>query len=365
VGGDPRQFGLPLQEFHRLNEERAALWPHAMLATATHDTKRGEDARARLNVLSELASAWSERAARWAELNRGRVGELDGRRAPSRNVEYLMYQTLLGVWPAEWTGRRPEPGEALERFKDRLRGYIVKALREAKEVSSWARPNEAFETACVDFLTALVEPAQAADFLDDFLPFQATVARFGMLNSLAQVAIKLTCPGVPDLYQGCEHWDLSLVDPDNRRPVDFAARSAGLNGADNDWPDLLERWPSGKVKLALTHRLLRLRREMPEIFTSGTYAALDAGGACADHVIAYERRQGLRRVAVVTGRCLAKLCDGNADAYAASRWQDGWVKVSGAALADALSGRTLQPRDGKLALSELFRSLPVAVLVAR
>src|SRR5262249_49452619 len=141
--------------------------------------------------------------------------------------------------------------------------------------------------------------------------------------------IKLTCPGVPDLYQGCEHWDLSLVDPDNRRPVDFTARGAGLNGADNDWPDLLERWPTGQVKLALTHRLLRLRQEMPEIFTSGTYAPLDAGGACTGHVIAYERRRGMRRIAVVTGRCLAKLCEGDPDAYAASRWQDGWVKVPG------------------------------------
>jgi len=365
VGGDPKQFGLPIGEFHRLNEARARDWPHAMLASATHDTKRGEDARVRINVLSEIPQAWSAHVARWVEINRDLAGEIDGRRAPSRNDEYLMYQTLLGVWPAEWTGRRPDSGAALDGFKERLRGYMTKALREAKAASSWARPNEPFEQACFDFLAALVDPARSAAFLDDFLPFQAIVARFGMLNSLAQVAIKLTCPGVPDLYQGCEKWDLSLVDPDNRRPVDFADRRKGLNGADNDWPALLELWPDGKVKLTLTHRLLRLRQEMPDLFTSGSYAPLMAGGRYADHVIGYERAHRGCRLAVIIGRFFAKLSDGNPDAYAPVRWQDSWVSLADGERTDVLSGRGLRVENGRLGLAETFRSLPVAMLLAR
>ncbi|HEX2113218.1 MAG TPA: malto-oligosyltrehalose synthase [Alphaproteobacteria bacterium] len=364
VGGDPKQFGLSVAAFHRLNEARVRDWPHAMLASATHDTKRGEDARARIDVLSELAPAWGARVERWVEINRARASEVDGRRAPSRNDEYLMYQTLLGVWPAEWTGRRPEPGEALERFKDRLRGYLVKALREAKMASSWARPNEPLEEACVAFLTTLVDPAQAPDFLDDFLPFQATVARFGMLNSLVQVALKLTCPGIPDIYQGCEKWDLSLVDPDNRRPVDFADRHAGLNGADNDWAALLEDWPTGKVKLALTHRLLRLRQELPDVFTSGGYKPVESGGARADHIIAYARRHRGREIAVVIGRFFAKLSNGAPESYSAASWQDTWIALPDGERTDSLSGRTICPRGGKIGVSDLFRALPVAVLVS-
>ena len=365
VGGDPKQFVLPVAEFHRLNESRARDWPHAMLASATHDTKRGEDARVRINVLSELAPAWAARVERWAEINGRLAVEVDGRRAPSRNDEYLMYQTLLGVWPAEWTGRPPEPGAALDRFRERLSGYMVKALREAKTVSSWARPNEPFEKACIEFLTTLVDPAESAAFLDDFLPFQAIVARFGMLNSLTQVTMKLTCPGVPDIYQGCEKWDLSLVDPDYRRPVDFEDRRSGLNGADNDWPTLLERWTDGKVKLALTQRLLRLRQELPDLFTSGGYAALEAGGPRADHVIAYERAYRHQRVAVLAGRCFAKLSDGNPDSYSAVRWQDSWISLPEAERVDILSGRSLRAAQGRIGLAEAFRSLPVAVLVAR
>lgn len=366
VGGDPSQFGLTAGEFHRLNEARAREWPHAMLASATHDTKRGEDARARINVLSEMAPVWADHVRRWAALNDHLARDVDGRRAPSRNDEYLMYQTLLGVWPAEWTGRRPEMGEALDRFKNRLRGYMTKALREAKTVSSWARPNEPFEQACIDFLAALVDPERSAAFLDAFLPFQATVARFGMLNSLSQVAIKLTCPGVPDIYQGCEQWDLSLVDPDNRRPVDFAARRDGLNGADNDWPGLLERWPDGRVKLTLTHRLLRLRQAMPDVFTSGRYAALECGGATADHVVAYTRESRQRKVAVVVGRFFGRLTGGNPNAYAPASWRDGWVAwPDGSERQDVLSGRVLSGENRKIALADLFRTLPVAVLTAR
>jgi (1->4)-alpha-D-glucan 1-alpha-D-glucosylmutase len=365
VGGDPKQFGLKLSEFHCLNEERARDWPHAMLASATHDTKRGEDARARIDVLSEVPQAWAERVQRWTQLNEHLASAVEGRRAPSRNDEYLMYQTLLGVWPAEWTGKRPEAGEALDRFKARLTGYMTKALREAKTVSSWARPNEPFEKGCIDFFTALVDPARSVAFLDDFLPFQATVARFGMLNSLAQVAIKLTCPGVPDVYQGCEQWDLSLVDPDNRRPVDFADRRGGLNGADNDWPALLDRWPDGKVKLALTHRLLRLRQEMPDLFTSGGYERLATGGARAEHVVAYQRVHRNASAAVIVGRFFAKLSDGRSESYSVARWQDAWVSLPDGERTDILSRRRITAQGGRINLAEALRFLPVAVLVAR
>ena len=185
-----------------------------------------------------------------------------------------------------------------------------------------------------------------------------------MLNSLAQVAIKLTCPGVPDVYQGCEKWDLSLVDPDNRRPVDFEDRRRGLNGADNDWPALLERWSDGGVKLALTHRLLRLRQELPALFTSGAYVPLDGGGPRAGHVVGFERVHRRQKVAVVVGRFFAKLSDGDPQAYGPACWEDSWVALPDAR-ADVLSGRTLRASNGKLGLADAFRSLPVAVLVAR
>jgi (1->4)-alpha-D-glucan 1-alpha-D-glucosylmutase len=365
VGGDPRQFGVSASAFHHVNEERAKQWPHAMLATATHDTKRGEDARARINVLSELAESWGERVTRWSRLNRSRRSEIDGRRAPSRNDEYLFYQVLLGVWPAEWTGKKPEPGPALEALKERLRGYVTKALREAKLRSSWARPNEAVEAASAAFLCDLIDSSRPNLFLEDFVPFQARIAFFGMLNSLVQTALKLACPGVPDIYRGCELWDLSLVDPDNRRPVDFAHAAKELTHVKSrlDWPRLMENWQSGAIKLALTHRLLSLRRAHPAVFTYGNYVPLQVHGAQADHVLAFVRAAE-ENVVVVTGRLFARLWGEDEVQYSGNRWADTWVELPEAlgAPVDVVSGRRPALAGRRIAVDDLFRCAPVAVL---
>lgn len=365
VGGDPRQFGISVSAFHHVNEERAKQWPHAMLATATHDTKRGEDARARINVLSELGDIWSERITRWSRLNRSRRAEVDGARAPSRNDEYLFYQVLLGVWPAEWTGRKPEPGPAHDALKDRLRQYVTKALREAKLRTSWARPNEPFEAASAAFLTDIIDPGRPNPFLDDFVSFQARIAFFGMLNSLAQTALKLTCPGVPDIYRGCELWDLSLVDPDNRRAVDFAFLARELDKVGNDLRAMMQDWHSGLVKLALTHHLLAVRRAHADVFTYGDYVPLAVRGAHADNVIAFARRTDEKSVVVVTGRLFARLWGAGETDYSGKFWAGTWLDLPEAMVrpVDAISGRAPACPEGSIAVEQLFGTMPVAVLV--
>ena len=369
VGGDPRQFGLSVAAFHHMNEERAKHWPHNMVTTATHDTKRGEDARARINVLSEIPDAWSERVAHWSILNRSRRSETDGRRAPSRNDEYALYQILLGVWPAEWSGVKPQPGPALDDLKTRLRTYTVKALREAKQRSSWSRPNVPFEAACTAFVADLIDTSRPNLFLDDFIPFQERVAFFGMLNSLGQTGLKLTSPGVPDIYRGSELWDLSLVDPDNRRPVDFERRVASLRqlGTEPDWRALLSNWPSGAVKLALMQRLLALRRARPDVFTYGGYSPLVVEGDAANHVIAFARICGEERVVVVVGRLFARLWGMDDAVYDdGHRWNDTTVVLDAPTertWRDVLTGRSITAGEGgRLSVAVLFQSLPVAVL---
>ena len=364
VGGDPRQFGISVSAFHHVNEERAKQWPHAMLATATHDTKRGEDARARINVLSELGEIWSERITRWSRLNRSRRAEVDGAWAPSRNDEYLFYQVLLGVWPADWTGRKPEPGPALDALQDRLRQYATKALREAKLRTSWARPDEPFEAASAAFLTDIIDPGRPNPFLDDFVPFQARIAFFGMLNSLAQTALKLTCPGVPDIYRGCELWDLSLVDPDNRRPVDFAHLARELKKVGSDCRAMMREWRTGQIKLALTRRLLGLRHAHADVFTYGNYLPLAVHGAHADNVIAFARGTRERAIVVVVGRLFARLWGERETDYTGEYWGDTWVELPGTLEGpiDTVGGRAPACREGRVAVEDLFEMMPVAVL---
>ena len=209
VGGDPSRFGVTLAEFHAENTARLKRSPHGLSATATHDTKRGEDVRARINVLSEIPDAWRRRLQTWQRLNRRHRAMVDGAPVPGANTEYLIYQTLVGAWPID---------------AERLTAYLLKATREAKVHTSWINPNKPYDEALARFAQAILDRQRSAAFLDDFMPFQMRVAHFGALNSLAQTLIKLTAPGVPDFYQGTELWDLSLVDPDNRRPVDWALR---------------------------------------------------------------------------------------------------------------------------------------------
>ncbi len=224
VVGEPGRFGTTVPAFHHGMQERARVWPTAMLATATHDTKRGEDARARIDVLSEIPGLWEHQVRRWRTLTRRLRVDVDGRPAPAANDEYLLYQALVGAWPAEFHGEAPLDAEALDGFRGRVVAYMTKAVREAKVRSSWVDPDEAYEAALATFVGRLLDGRRRNLFLDDFRAFHKRVAEAGAVNSLSQAVLKLTAPGVPDFYQGSELWDFSLVDPDNRRPVDFDLR---------------------------------------------------------------------------------------------------------------------------------------------
>ena len=310
VGGEPHKGGSTPAQFHEANLYRREHWPHAMLATATHDTKRGEDVRARLNVLSELPADWSKVVSRWARINVKHRKEVEGKPAPSRNDEYLFYQVLLGAWPAEAEGIAHDSAD--DDLVQRLRQYMTKATKEAKVHTSWINPNEAYDQAVADFVSGVLSGPGAKKFLAAFLPFQQRVARLGMVNSLAQVVLKLAAPGMPDFYQGTELWDLNLVDPDNRRPVDFNLRKQLLESCPEPAEPsavgaLLDQWTDGRIKMFITARGLKLRREHPDLFSEGDYLPLEVAGDQSAHVIAFVRRREDRILLAVAPRLFAAL----------------------------------------------------------
>ncbi len=360
VGGEPDRFGLSVEAFHAANRERARRWPAAMLATATHDTKRGEDVRARLTILSDLSADWPNEVEAWSAALRAAWTQGGGHGAePDANDLYLLFQLLVGAWPIELLDQ-PYAG-GLAAFGERLKANLEKCLREAKQRSNWASPDLDYEAGLKAFADLALDPATPG-FLARFLPFAQRVARLGARNSLVQAAVKLTAPGVPDTYQGCELWDLSLTDPDNRRPVDYALREAILARlapalAEAPLPTLrglMQAWPSGEVKLALTHRLLALRAERPALFAEGGYDPLPVAGEDAAHAAGFLRTRGDDQLVVLASlhpglregddsrlRAEARLPEG--------RWRD------------ALTGREVD--GGSVALSDLFDPLPVAVMV--
>jgi (1->4)-alpha-D-glucan 1-alpha-D-glucosylmutase len=353
VGGDPRRFGLSVAGFHHLMRERSQTWPRAMLATATHDTKRGEDARIRLALLSEMPRRWGQRVTSWLRLNRSRRSEIDGRVVPDRNVEYLFYQTLLGAWPA---GLDPSDAGAVKELADRLSAYMIKAVREGKEESGWSNPNDDYEAALTRFVAATLDASRPNAFLRDFAEFAASLAPLAAVSSLAQLALKLTTPGVPDIYQGCELWDFSLVDPDNRRPVDWAARTEMLRRLGDAGPGRCEK------KLYLTHRLLRLRAEHPALFAQGDYTPLAAeGGRADDHLCAFVREHDGEVVAVVVPRLVVRLHHGG---EAADWGETGVVLPNGGDWEDVLGGGRYAG-GRRVRAAELFAAFPVAVLLRR
>jgi (1->4)-alpha-D-glucan 1-alpha-D-glucosylmutase len=352
VGGDPAARGLSIDAFHAAMRNRASEWPHGMTATATHDTKRGEDARARLLALAELPGEWASTVARWKILNAPHLVSDGQMRAPSAAFEYMLYQALVGAWPV---------GDGDEKFLQRMQAYALKAAREGKQETSWLNPNQAYEAGVQTFLARILDRAGSAEFVDSLQTLGRRMALLGALNSLSQLTLKATMPGVPDFYQGTEFWDLSLVDPDNRRPVDFAARAAALAQADRpDWDRLVEAWPNGHLKLAWTRHLLELRTELADAFTHGDYQPLPVSGPHRDHVIAFARRHGDQAAIVAVARALAPMSEGGrvwprAADFDASLDLRGY-KVEG----------VTEPTGGsELRLAALFRHLPVAVLKAR
>jgi (1->4)-alpha-D-glucan 1-alpha-D-glucosylmutase len=305
VGGDPRRFGISPAAFHHLTQERARTWPRAMVTTATHDTKRGEDARMRLALLSELPREWGRQLVRWRRLNRSRRTDIDDEVVPDRNVEYLFYQALLGAWPLDLT---PDDPIGMHALAERLDAFMIKAVREAKEQSGWSNPNTAYEAGVRRFVRGVLDVSRTNLFLIEFHGFVLSLARPGAISSISQLVLKLTVPGVPDIYQGGELWDFSLVDPDNRRPVDWHARRRLLDEvAAASGADLGGDWCDGREKLFAIGKLLACRRSHPKLFMEGDYLALEAEGARSHHLCAFIRSWGDRALAVVVPRLVYRL----------------------------------------------------------
>jgi (1->4)-alpha-D-glucan 1-alpha-D-glucosylmutase len=310
VGSDPRRFGVTIDSFHSANQERLRAWPHTMLATSTHDSKRSEDVRARIDVLSEIPGLWRLRARDWRRFNRAYKRTVNDKPAPSANDEYLIYQTLIGAWPSGTLNNENE----WSTFRDRIESYMLKAIREAKRNTSWINNNTEYETAVSTFVKKLLTPGPKNRFLDDFVPFQKRIARVGVWNSLSQTLLKLTCPGLPDIYQGTELCDLSLVDPDNRRPVDYSSRRQifeslqGWNESDRSLVSSLLQTPEeGRAKLHLISRTLSLRQQHPELFQAGEYLPIKVEGGKANHLVAFARKSESTTVLVVVPRLIATL----------------------------------------------------------
>jgi (1->4)-alpha-D-glucan 1-alpha-D-glucosylmutase len=365
VGSDPARFGVSLDRFHEANRYRLTHWPHAMLTTSTHDSKRSEDVRARLNVLSELYNDWQQHLQRWREINHPKKRFINGVAAPSRNDEYHLYQILVGVWPLQ-----PVDASALEQLRERVGTYMLKAVREAKVYTSWLNINREYEEAVADFVSELLKDTENA-FLADFVPFQKRISHFGMLNSLSQTALKLCAPGVPDIYQGNEIWTFNLVDPDNRRPFDYEHRQRLLQSlrqqANGDKValvhELMDNLPDGRAKLYLTWRLLDWRRQHPGLFKSGGYEPLIADGEKADHICAFMRCDRELRLAVIAPRWYARMTQDSSHWLSAEAvWGNTRLALPPGNYRNLLTGESIAANENGTSISEALWNFPVAVL---
>ena len=373
VGGNPEWFGTPLETFHGQNIERSKTWPHALLATSTHDTKRSGDVRARLNVLSEIPDEWRQRITWWSRMNKKMKQMVDGQWAPDRNKEYLLYQTLVGVWPFHEEARGDH-----SIFNGRMRDYLVKAAREGKVNTSWISPNVSYEEALSKFVDGILSNQ---GFINDLISFQKKVSYFGMLNSLSQTLLKITSPGIPDFYQGTEIWDFNLVDPDNRRPVDYSVRKALLQEIkrkmESYGPDLsgfhkelLRNWEDGSIKLYVTSKALNYRKANQALFLEGGYLPLASEGDLREHVCAFARYRGGKGILVIVPRFLTYLVKAGEEPFGEEVWKDSWMmipeEITGDqfrnVFTDEMIGVKLQEGKRGVALAEVFKKFPVALL---
>jgi (1->4)-alpha-D-glucan 1-alpha-D-glucosylmutase len=377
VGGDPSRFGVPASDFHEMNRVRQHEWPFEMTTTATHDTKLGEDVRARINALSEFPEEWDREAGKWMRLNKSSRTVVDGEPAPDRNDEYRFYQALLGVWPDGETSAPPD-------LAPRLQGYMTKAVKEAKLHSSWINPDEQYEAAVSAFVERVLTGPGAAKFLPAFLPLQQKIARCGIVNSLSQVVLKIASPGVPDFYQGAELWDFNLVDPDNRRPVDFIRREQVLDSVDHVLAlpaeqrrgalrQLLQTSGSGAIKLLVTAAGLRLRSEMPDVFLEGEYLPLDVETSVDGLAIAFARLHGDgRAVIAIAPHLISRLVSAERPVPLGDTWRTSRVllptSLASLTFTDVFTGATLRPvaagESAWLFIGQALQTLPVSLLVA-
>ena len=354
VGHHPAEYGLPTASFHDDNQKRLQAWPANMLTTSTHDTKVSEDARARLLALSELPERWDEALQKWSEANRDFKTKVDEAPAPDANEEYLLYQILLGAWPLE-------EGQVDDVFRDRIRNYMRKALSESKANTNWAVPNEPWLKATCDFVDAILDREKAGAFWKTFVPFADDLARRGMLLSLAQVVLKLTSPGVPDIYQGCETWDLSLVDPDNRRLVDYAPRPEVLRNLESATiPQLLESWKDGRIKMHVTRAILAYRREHPSVLGRGAYVPVTLEGEQADRFVAFLRQDGPESLLVIAAIRL----EADPDLAKMGKGTHLVLPVGVGEWTNLFTSQKVTAEDERVSLPALLQGLPVAVLCA-
>ncbi len=366
VGSEPSQFALSPAALHAALAGRRKSFPTALLATATHDHKRGEDARVRLAVLSEIPEEWAGCLARWCRLNAPLKRDLDGP-APDATDEIMLYETLVGAWPLDLD---PADRDGVEAFRERVSGWLTKALREGKRRSGWAVPDEAYEAAAQDFLRALLDPERATRVVHDLAAFADRIAPAGAANGLAQAVLRLAAPGIPDLYQGTEFWDFSLVDPDNRRPVDFPARESAL-AAGTAPSALLPQWRDGRVKQAVIARALALRGRSPGLFTQGSYVPLKVEGPAADHVFAFLRvHEGRAAIAAVT-RLATRLGLRDTPLVPASAWGGTTIvmprNIVGRGFVDVMASEATAGTEARarIEVATLLGSLPVALLEVR
>ena len=361
VGGEPQQFGLSVDAFHERNLDRHRNWPATLLATSTHDTKRSEDVRARMLAISEIAELWRRSLQRWRTVNRRWKKDVNESEAPDANEEYLLYQTLLGTWPVAANGAPVE--SAGEEYIQRIQAYMTKALNEAKLNTSWIQPNEQWLVATRDFVAKILEATPKNKFLPTFLPVAEEIARLGAINSLAQALLKLTSPGVPDIYQGNETWDFSLVDPDNRRPVDYKRRAEMLSCLSSKTPgEFLQNWPDGRIKMFLTQRALQFRNERADLFRSGNYLPLRASGTFADCCISFARQLDRDWAIVIVPRLSSR----SGFPPTGDRWKDTAIELpenlSVERAREIFTGRELSIQNRQIRLAEALSILPFAIV---
>lgn len=373
VGGNPRRFGLSLSAFHHASLDRARHWPHTMLATSTHDNKRSEDVRTRIDALSEFPDEWWAQLQRWRRINRKHKRQLESGAAPAANDEYLLYQTLIGSWPLGEID-----AQMLAAYRERIENYMLKAVREAKVHTSWMNVNEDYESALRQFVSALLDAPERNVFIADFMPFARRIGRVGMFNSLSQVVIKIASPGVPDFYQGNELWDFSLVDPDSRRPVDFDRRRAMLGELEDRFSCapaqhaerarlLLEHMEDGDIKFYVTWKGLAVRTQYRSLFATGEYLPLEVRGEHADRICAFARMEGARAVVAVAPRLIGRLVAGPGVPLGSTAWPDTRI-VFPTRLALVYRNTYTQERvtcdgAGEIRVSDVLRSFPVALLL--
>ena len=361
VGFDARLFSCSVAEFHQRMEARAKQYPHAMLTTATHDHKRGEDVRARVAVLSELADDWSRCVERWLDLASTHRRSLGGVLMPTNGDLAILFQTIVGAWPLALT---IHDMDGLAAYRHRLVAWQEKALREAKLCSDWSAPNENYERAAASFVRSLL--SGPSDLLEELATFAQRIGPAGAANGLVQTLIKLTAPGIPDVYQGTEFWDLSLVDPDNRTPVDFESRLHSLDGGPPT--DFASTWRNGRIKQSMIARVLALRQEAPALFAVGNYLPLAVAGPLAENIVAFARTYQSSS-AIITGiRCPAHILNSeHVITPSDARWGDTHIvlpkSLSSPTRSSVFHRGKVVSCDEKLKAGEIFAELPVACLV--